>query len=371
MLKALDLIHRWTGGIVGLVLAVLGASGALLVFKDDWIGLPHANDPRVSDPAAIGAATARLLEGAQGGESLIYASDRFGLIQLRTGEAAGAYVDQSGQIVARWSSLWERPELWLFDLHHHLFAGQVGETVAGVAGICALLFVVTGAIVWWRTRRTFRPRAWPKRLTRPSIVWQHRDLGIVVAPLLLLSALSGTMMVFRPVADVVLSPLGPRGTIEAALKPPTFAAGQLAPDLDWRAVVVAAHARFPDAQIRILSLPKKPGDPIAVRMKRAGEWLPNGRSSVWFDPATGAVLGSRDALAMPGAAQAFNMAYPLHAAKVGGLAYRLPIATSGLALAMLGTFAVWSFWFRRPRRRVTRLESGGKARDKPLPSASR
>ena len=38
------------------------------------------DDPRVTDPVALGAATERLLSNAQGGESLIYASDRFGLI---------------------------------------------------------------------------------------------------------------------------------------------------------------------------------------------------------------------------------------------------------------------------------------------------
>jgi uncharacterized iron-regulated membrane protein len=345
MLKVLEFVHRWAGGLIGLVLALLGLSGALLVFKDDWIGLPHADDPLITDPAAIGAATARLLADPEGGESLVYAHDRLGLIQLRTGEAAGAYAEQTGAIITRWASFAERPELWLFDLHHHLLAGEIGETMAGAAGLAALLFVVTGAILWWRTRRTFRLRALPRRLTRPAIVRHHRDLGIVVGPLLFLTALTGTMMVFRPVADFLLSPLGGAGTIEAALKPPKVEAGPLAADLDWAGIVSAAHARFPDAQIRILSLPKKPGDPISVRMKRSAEWLPNGRSSVWFDPATGRVLGSRDAMTMAPAAQAFNMAYPIHSAKVGGLVWRIIASIIGLSLALLGGLAVWSFWF--------------------------
>ncbi|WP_164255793.1 PepSY-associated TM helix domain-containing protein, partial [Stenotrophomonas maltophilia] len=88
-----------------------------------------------------------------------------------------------------------RPELWLFDLHHHLFTGDTGETVIGIAGLAAILFVITGTILWWRTRRTFKFRLWPKRLSRPMIVMQHRDLGIVMAPLLLLSAVTGTMMI--------------------------------------------------------------------------------------------------------------------------------------------------------------------------------
>src|SRR3546814_12690439 len=58
---------------------------------------------------------------------IIYADERFGLHQLRFAEGAGAYASQSGEIAARWASQWERPELWIFDFHHHLFAGDNGE----------------------------------------------------------------------------------------------------------------------------------------------------------------------------------------------------------------------------------------------------
>ena len=63
----------------------------------------------------------------------------------------------------------------------------------------------------------------------------------------------------------------------------------------------------------------------------------------------GKLLGARDALTMPDGAQAFNMAFPIHASKVGGWGWRTVMTISGLAMTMLGSFAVWSFWFRRPR----------------------
>jgi uncharacterized iron-regulated membrane protein len=75
---------------------------------------------------------------------------------------------------------------------------------------------------------------------------------------------------------------------------------------------------------------------------------------VSFDAADGHLLAASDALALPRATQIYNRAYPLHAAKVGGLAYRLLMTCSGLALAMLGSFAVWSFWFKRPRPKPKR-----------------
>ena len=348
-MKLLDLIHRWTGGILGLVLAVMGLTGAILVHKESWLLLPHAGDARIADPAVIGAVTEKLLAAEPRAQSIIYANDRFGLHQLRLPKGAGAYVDQAGNVVTRWQSQWERPELWIFDLHHHLFSGDVGETIIGIAGLAAILFVVTGSVLWWRTRRTFSFRLWPRRLSRPAIVMQHRDFGIVMAPLLLLSAVTGTMLIFKPFAAIVIAPFGAPGAALAANAPAKVKGGPLAEHLDWRAIIAAAHARFPDAQIRLLALPRKPGDPIAIRMKRAAEWLPNGRSTLAFDAADGRLLAATDALALPAGTQVFNGAYPLHAARIGGLAWRLVMTVSGLALMLLGSLTVWTFWFRRPR----------------------
>src|SRR3546814_19586551 len=63
-------------------------------------------------------------------------------------------------------------------------------------------------------------------------------------------------------------------------------------------MLAEAHRRFPTAEFRILSLPRRAGDPISLRMRQPAEWLPNGRTTLWFDAATGRLLGARDALAM-------------------------------------------------------------------------
>jgi len=348
MMKLLDTLHRWTGGLIGLVLALMGLTGTILLYEHLWIGLPGTGDPLRGDLATVTAATEKLMAmpGAQG---IIYADERFGLHQLRFGKEAGAYASQSGEVVTRWASQWERPELWIFDFHHHLFAGDTGEWVIGTAGLCGLFFIVTGVILWWRTRKTFQLRLWPKRMSRPSIVWHHRDLGIVAAPLLLISVVTGTMMIFRPFAALVVAPFGPVAETAKALEPPKYRGGPLAETPDYAAMLEQARRRFPDAEFRILSLPRKPGDPIMLRMRQQAEWLPNGRSTLWFDAGTGKLLGARDALAMPAGAQAFNKAFPIHASKVGGWGWRIVMTISGLSMTMLGSFAVWTFWFRRPK----------------------
>jgi len=348
MMQLLDTLHRWTGGLIGLVLALMGLSGTILLYEHLWIGVPGAGDPLRGDLPTLTAATEKLM-AMPGATGILYANDQFGLHQLRFGKGAGAYANQSGDIAARWSSQWERPELWIFDFHHHLFAGDSGEWVIGIAGLAGLFFVITGAILWWRTRKTFQFRLWPKRMSRPAIVMHHRDLGIIAAPLLLISVVTGTMMIFRPFAMIVTAPFGSPTETAKALQPPKFKGGPLADKPDYAAMLAEARRRFPDAQFRALNLPRKPGDAINVRMKRPAEWLPNGRTTVAFDAATGTVLAARDALAMPPGAQAFNMAFPIHASAVGGWIWRILLTISGIAMTMLGSFAVWSFWFRRPK----------------------
>ena len=111
------------------------------------------------------------------------------------------------------------------------------------------------------------------------------------------------------------------------------------------------------------------GGLIAVRLRQQKEWLPNGRTMVWFDPATGTMVASRDALALPLGSRLANADYPLHAAKVGGLTYRLVMTVSGLSLGLLGTLAVVTFWGnpagvpkRRGRRGAASFEARSGAR---------
>ncbi|MFZ5718720.1 MAG: PepSY-associated TM helix domain-containing protein [Pseudomonadota bacterium] len=351
-MRLVDLLHRWLGGTIGLLLAVLGVSGAILAHKDAWVGVPGARDAQVQETAALAAAAERLMADPEGRpRSIIFATRTFGLDRLSYEGEAGAYATQAGEIVTRWDSNWARPEIWLFDLHHHLFNGETGEIVAGVAALCGLGFVITGVILWWPLRRSWTFRLWPSRMSRFPILRHHRDLGVVMAPLLALSLVTGAIMVFRPVTDLILGP-GAAKEVEASLKAPPPRNAELSETLDWGGMIETARRLHPDAEVRILALPRGDSGLISLRLRQPAEWLPNGRTTLWFAADTGELVHARDALELPARARAYNALYPLHAAKVGGLPYRLAVTASGVALGLFGTLTVWTFWFaRRPRRR--------------------
>ncbi|WP_129792240.1 PepSY domain-containing protein [Sphingosinicella sp. CPCC 101087] len=345
----LSLLHRWTGGIVGLLLTVIGLSGTLLVWEERWIGLPGAKDPLRADAAEIGTTVAAAMAEAPDLSRITFADDRMGLHQAIYADGGGAYLTQGGEIVDRWDSLWGRPELWLFDLHHYLFLGEIGKFITGLLGLLLLAFSVTGLILWWRTRKTFSFRLWPARMTRSAIVRQHRDIGVVASPLLILAALTGSSMVFPALPDALLAPWA---AAEAAPEAPA-AAGAVSPATDWRAVMANAQAMFPEAAPRRLMLPKETGAPLALRMKQHFEWTPNGRTYVYLDPATAEVLATDDPAAGDASSAIIEKFYPVHAGKVGGLLWQLALTFCGLTLALLGSLATWSFWFLKPAKAPT------------------
>ncbi len=353
-MRVIDLLHRWTGGLVGLLLAVFGLTGTILVYKDYWIDAPHARDPQIQEIDALAAAITRVTAEAETPvRSILLAKQNFGLHLVRYGGEAGAYADQAGNIVARWNSKWDRVELWMFDLHHYLFFGEAGEMAGGILGLAGLGFIVTGTILWWSRRKFFRWRnaglPWPKRMSRPAIMHNHRDVGLIWAPMLAVSFFTAVMLTVPALADAILAPWNNGVTIAQSLAPPAVKGGVATAPPDWKQLLTAARTRFPETEFRIVALPAKEGDLISLRTRQRSEWLPNGRSTFWFDPADGRVVEARDAFALSPGMRFFNKTYPLHAATVGGQAFRLLTAVMGIVLTVLGTLAVWTFWFRRNR----------------------
>jgi uncharacterized iron-regulated membrane protein len=171
-----------------------------------------------------------------------------------------------------------------------------------------------------------------------------------MSPLLMVLFLTGSMLVFRPIAEVLFAPFSPGSTITASLEPPKQKGGALAANFDWRGLLQMVRAEYPDGHVRGISVPRGEGQLIRVRVKQPGEWLPNGRTLLWFDPANGGLLDSRDAMTLPRATRAYNAVYPIHASKIGGALYKGVMTAVGLSLTLLGSLAVYAFWGFRMRR---------------------
>jgi uncharacterized iron-regulated membrane protein len=351
MRSGLDFIHRWLGAFVGLGLAILGLSGTLLLWKPFWVGV--AQTPR----SATEVEMLRIIEGAEalGATHVTLPSAEFGVAQAGIAGGGGAYLSHDGKLLARWTSVWDRPETLLFDLHHHLLMGHDGAIIGGWLGLAAILFVMTGAVLWWPTRRTFHWRALPKRLSRPAIIRHHRDLGALLALPILVSAATGSLMTLKPLSNAVLGSLSSPKAMEVwQSKPPTSIAGEA----DWPRMLASVCGEFPQAEARIVIWPKSQTDAFQVRVRQPSEWHPNGRTSIWLD-GSGNVVAARDAAVAPLGARAQHALYPLHSARMSGsstgLYLRIILTIAGLGLTLLGSLTVMSFWRERMPREKRRL----------------
>lgn len=354
MMAAIRTIHAWAGAILSLLLIVLGVTGSLLVFENDWIALKHpeARAGLAPDPVVLGAAAERLEATHPDMRTVDFAGARFGAHKLYLGEGDFGVAGPDGATLDRWTGP-ARVEAFVFDLHHHLLAGQTGETVGGVAALAAVLLVLTGLVVWAPAWRSTRWRVWPRSTRRAELVGSHRNLGLITALPVLLFCLTGAGMVFHAPTQRLLAPGAP-----SPPPPPVAGTG----DIDWPAALTAAQARFPDATLRMASWPSAPGKPASIRLKQPGEWHPNGRTTVLIDPATSRVLRATDAQTLHPGLRATNAIYPLHAGAVGGWLYKWVTVLSGVALAALGGVGTWSFLVKPRRRRNARLRQAAPLR---------
>jgi len=330
-------LHAWAGLVLCLLLVPLALSGAALVFKPEWIRAtaPGAAAAVTVEPAAAAQAMSAAQTHFGKVRSVVFASPEVGLHQVYLKEGGG-YVSPTGELVQRWGKN-ERAVDWLFDLHHHLLAGETGQLVAGAAGIAALVMVLTGLVLVLPALRSFAWRIAPAdRPGRAGWLSAHRDLGLIATPVLLVLLVTGAPVALGKQTAELLR-------FEKA-KPPAVSVG--APD--WPAVFAAAQAQFPNAVLRSATPPSAPGKAVMVRLRQSAEWHVNGRTVVHLDPA-GRVVAVEDALAHPLRQRIYNAFWPLHASKVGGFVWKLLSFLGGLALAAMSIYGAEAY-----RRRLFR-----------------
>lgn len=339
-------LHLIVGLTVGLLLAVSGLTGSLLVFDN---AIDEALNPsllRVAPPTA----TAQRIPPAQAIEVVrqTYPQEQVARVRLPR-EAGGVYEvclraqdDPRCVYVDPYSArvLGERVPAQsfkgrVFALHRRLFSGETGETIIGVCGLMLVLLSTSGVYLWWpgrqRLRRGFEinfGRARGRRLQFDL----HRVVGILAMAFLCLIGLTGAGMAFGPTSErffnrVTASP--PRPAQPISLPRPGSAPVALG------LVLHHADEALPGAETIIVNLPQTPTAPFVVRKRLPGEWHPNGKSIVYLDQYSGAMLGVQNALAAPAGTRLTNALYPLHTGYLAGTLTRFVHVLVGLTPLLL------------------------------------
>ncbi|QIL79949.1 PepSY domain-containing protein [Diaphorobacter sp. HDW4A] len=360
-------LHRWFALGLGWLLILGGLTGAMLVVAqplDRWLN-PQLFQAQPTSGAASGSNRTASLEpivAAVRNEFGFQVSIRFKLpqqdgdslwLRVQTGDWRGTiYLNPvTGEEQARRGET-EGFVNTLFKLHSDLLLGDTGKTILAWVALAYMLLLITGVILWW-------PKRWPgnwhielnKSLVR-ALFDLHRIGGIVMGLLIAASVITGAYLAWRPLGEVLNFVSG-----TTPIKAPKLPALQVdadkplpkPPSLD--AMVEIARAAMPDAQISFVQVPANAKQVMRIRFRANDEPHPNGISSVWLDPRTGAVLAAQRWNEMDPGTGAAAIAYPLHTGELGGVTLEIVAALNGLALAGLGISGVWLWWRRRKARK--------------------
>jgi uncharacterized iron-regulated membrane protein len=325
--KALRQFHAVLGIVLAAYVLVVAATGTALVFRKEALAL--AAGPLPPPPADLVARAERL--GGPGITSIRFPDDALAAFTVNYRDGSTALFDPASLAPIDTHGLGALFDT-LFDIHHHLAAGEVGEKVSGGLGLAFAVLVVMGLVLWWPWRRGFRlGRALPRSRSRASHLGAHTTIAILAAPALLVSALSGAAMVFSAPATALLGAALGSGD------------GKVAPSGSAPTLADAARAQFPAATPRMLI----PAATPTLRLQGPSEFHPNGRTALSWDPASRRVTAATDAAAMGAGRRFFNFLYPLHIGVAGGLTLRLAWLLSGLAAIAAAVFGVSAYLRRR------------------------
>lgn len=339
-------LHLWVGLTVGMVFAVVGLSGSALVFHDELLRWRHpqlASERPQADPAVLAGIVER--GRADGVRSVQFPSEAMPTwIGFHADGRRVHYAPGDGRVLLV-RDAGSDPLLWLHELHTHLLAGDAGETVNGVLGFVSLALVLVGLYLWWPApgRMLAQLRVYRGPPVRRWLTW-HRSAGVVLLPLLVLSVLTGVGMVYHEAARALLT-----GAFGGAATAPAAPERPPAP-VQWDRVLRTAVGALDDARLTRVSVPADEAGSVGFRARQAGEWHPNGRSTITVDAAGDAVLQASAATAEATGARAANAIYPLHIGVAGGTTMRWLTFLSGLMPAFLLATG-FLFWRRRRQAR--------------------
>lgn len=361
--------HKWVGLTLGLLFALLGLTGSLLVFYPE---LDLAFNPQRAASRAVEITTyAPIIKTLRQSEPSRPGTWRIELPTADNAPINARYYKPAETAQRAFAPLivtldpatlrltsqrfWgDDVFTWLYDLHYSLLLEENGKTVLGIAAILVLLLLLSGLYLWWPASGN-----WKGALSiKSSAAWKRRIYDLHAKPgvysLLLVATLTATglLLVVPGWFTPGIERLSPLAHLYHGNGQPMPQAPQITAD----AAVRIAHERFPAATVRWIHTPGPEQDFWRIQMRQPGE--PNRRfprTNVWIDAATGDILAIRNPQQNSAGDTLMDWLHPLHNGEAFGLPGRIIAFACGLLplLALVTGFIRWRHKVRPSHPRNT------------------
>ncbi|MFC5475280.1 PepSY domain-containing protein [Paraherbaspirillum soli] len=361
-------LHWLLGITAGSVLMVVGVSGALLSFSDEFLDLFNPAVMHVAPRAAALLTPAELLARLQVSEPdmrvvsvrVSREADASARIMLapppgvRRGETR--FVDPyTGALLARlkgndFFQFVERLHRWL------LASSELGKVLTGSATLCLLVLALSGLYLRW-PRRPLAWRNWIKLdfgLSGRSLLWNlHAVLGTWVLLVYLLFSLTGMYFAFgwfKQAADFLAGQSAPQGAPKKLAKAAPRPSVPTDLTLTWSVFLRETGGAYSSAQLR---LPEQLGQPVQINYLDPDPAHEQARNRMSVQPSSGQVALHERYADKTAAGRLLASVYPLHVGTYFGWPGRIVMMLAGGGLPLFG-ISGWMLYLdrRRKQRRV-------------------
>jgi len=353
-------IHMWVGLILGILCAVLGLSGSLLVYDDVVTKLldppPFATTRGAPLPLAMIADAAREAAQSKGitpGQlqislphtvteavavrvGQISAMGNMGVQRAPRARGLQVFIDPvSGQVLDTRSQIGPPIVRFAHQLHGNFLLGRDGRSiVVGWLGVAMLMLGASGLVLWWPHRGQWK-YAFGVRASATGLRF-HRELhaatGIWIFVVFMIVSYSGLVLAWPQ----FLGAGGGRGPAMAPLTASTSA--PIGPD---RALALA-KAAMPGVEPDSVTLPAHYDQPISVSFLVHDAV----RASVLIDPWRAKVIAVRD-----NSSSFLAWMRPVHQGSGLGVVWRFLVFLSGLVPTLFVVTGI-VMWLKKRRRHV-------------------
>lgn len=344
-------LHRWLGLLIGALLLLQGASGASMLLRDYLEPLIHPELQLIPAPRQVAVQTlADTVTSANEGYQIDRVAfprrnDRgivFRMSASDSGEKLLVAVDPYRGQILRQGGLGAWPFELMKELHEYLLAGSTGELIIGFVGLGLLFMASSGLAAWWPAGSRFAAGFSLVRGKSRAVFWRslHRATGGAIALVLVFSAATGTLMIFKDTLRAALSLAGeviPKPSVDIAAE-----AGRHLLPIDT--VVDAARARHGATPLRELRFFAQ-GRGVSIYLDAPDSNRPLATKLLAFDLYTGEERGSYIAGNNPVGNEIVDWLFPLHTGAAGGLPHRILLLLGGLSLVLLSASGIW-LWVR-------------------------
>jgi uncharacterized iron-regulated membrane protein len=338
-------LHMIAGLVAALLVAVLGLTGSIMAFEDE---IDHATHPHLFYVEPQGRTALPLtvlrqrLSSSLAGPVVAFGMGVSPNLSYSLATPAGAvFVNQyTAEVLGtRTAPTWLN---YVHQIHLRLLAGETGKTIISWTGVAMVLLTASGLYLWWPVKRvSIKGSAGGRR------VWfdVHNATGVISFAFLLVLALTGTIIGFeRVTTPLIYSVTGSRPYAGNVPVTPAPGGQVISPDA---AVAIAARA-LPGAAPILVNVTSGKA-PYRVALRYPEDLTPGGRSRVFLNPYTGAVLQAESSRTTAAGTRVVIFNRAVHTGDIFGIPTKVLVSLASLAAVGQVVTGVL-MWWKRPRR---------------------